>query len=985
MVEKQFPNYSKAVTAPRRNRVRRPALRVERLEPRALLAADAFSVLDGLRITEIDYHPLDPTSAELAAGFADADEFEFVEFQNISDQPLDLAGVQFTNGIDFTFPELTLAAHDFVLLARNLSAFAARHGDAGRVVGPYAGTLSNGGETLTLVDAALESLLSFSYQDDGLWPQAADGNGATLQVRDPLGDYDDPDNWQASLEWLGSPGRAGHDEAIPIVINEILANAAGGQDDYVELYNTGFAPLDLSGWYLSDTVTEPRKFRIPDGSILAAGDYLVFGANDFNPGGGASPTDFQLSANGESLGLYAVDGMGAIDRIIDFVEFGGTADGVALGRWPNATGPLFAMTDLSPDAANPGPVIPNVFVSELHYNSGEPAGSDAFEFIEVFNGGSDAQELAGWRLRGGVDYEFPAATQIVAGEAIVVISLDPIMAADEDPQAVAEKIAAFRAAYDLPESAQILVGYQGGLSNRGDLIELVGPATTTDTNGDFVPDELKDRVAYRDQAPWPLAADGEGDSLKRISGAHFGLLPESWRASVPSPTEFRADPNTFQVLEVRTHNAGFVLELNRPIDDSLWNLYETFENPTPADLSVVSQSAGALSGSVFWNEARTRLEWIKTGGPFEPGQYTITLSGRADGAVSTTGEALDGDDDGQPGGDFIELLEVDAHEMRTVRIVDFATQAGGQAATVTNDGIAVTIDDADGVQEIDLRIRFNPRLLTIVDAVFNEPFPIGWEIDQLDLSEPGLVDIGLSGPTPLPAGGRELFVLAASIPIAAPLGDSQIIEFEQAELNDGQIPARGDRGVQLVGLPGDASGNGQYSSFDAALLARLATGIDRGLSAYPNNDPVLIGSVLPPGVEIQLADVFEVAHTAIGLATSLNQDEANMFAAELLALTPPPSPAATWAWAMGYSLASNANASPTWEECDPAGQSTWRQHQENPLGVFAHFVARTSFDSSEFLTHSEPATRLERNAENADLIGKAVTTELSTSSNSGGI
>ena len=57
-----------------------------------------------LRITEMHYHPADPTQAEIDAlppvPTVDADEFEFIEILNTGTTSVDLAGVAFTEGID---------------------------------------------------------------------------------------------------------------------------------------------------------------------------------------------------------------------------------------------------------------------------------------------------------------------------------------------------------------------------------------------------------------------------------------------------------------------------------------------------------------------------------------------------------------------------------------------------------------------------------------------------------------------------------------------------------------------------------------------------------------------------------------------------------------------------------------------------------------------------------------------------------------------
>ncbi|MFI4860828.1 MAG: CotH kinase family protein [Phycisphaerales bacterium JB063] len=53
-----------------------------------------------LRIVELHYNPQGPNASELAAGFTDGDQFEFIELLNTStSETIDLAGVSFTNGV----------------------------------------------------------------------------------------------------------------------------------------------------------------------------------------------------------------------------------------------------------------------------------------------------------------------------------------------------------------------------------------------------------------------------------------------------------------------------------------------------------------------------------------------------------------------------------------------------------------------------------------------------------------------------------------------------------------------------------------------------------------------------------------------------------------------------------------------------------------------------------------------------------------------
>ena len=117
-----------------------------------------------LRITEIMYNP-----APLAGNTNDAQQFEYLELKNISSSvSLDLRGVHFTNGIDFSFTGsaiTSLAPGASVLVVKNTNTFEARYGAGFPVAGCYGGNLDNGGERLVLLDASNEQILDFSYNN----------------------------------------------------------------------------------------------------------------------------------------------------------------------------------------------------------------------------------------------------------------------------------------------------------------------------------------------------------------------------------------------------------------------------------------------------------------------------------------------------------------------------------------------------------------------------------------------------------------------------------------------------------------------------------------------------------------------------------------------------------------------------------------------------------------------------------------------------
>ncbi len=140
---------------------------------------------EALRVTEINYHPAEPTVAESNAqpGLT-SDDFEFVILRNITGTNLDLSGASFTDGINYTFDAgVSLAGGASLILVKNEAAFNLRYpSNQLPVHGPFIGRLSNDGEDLELRDNVGESILSFAYNDR--WYPESDGLGATLALRE---------------------------------------------------------------------------------------------------------------------------------------------------------------------------------------------------------------------------------------------------------------------------------------------------------------------------------------------------------------------------------------------------------------------------------------------------------------------------------------------------------------------------------------------------------------------------------------------------------------------------------------------------------------------------------------------------------------------------------------------------------------------------------------------------------------------------------
>ncbi len=186
-----------------------------------------------------------------------------------------------------------------------------------------------------------------------------------------------------------------------------------------------------------------------------------------------------------------------------------------------------------------------VMINEIHH-SPVPR-QQPLEFVELFNSGTNAVELSGWRLSGGVDFVLPTPTTIPASGFVVVA---------EDP-------AALTAAYGVKNPLGPWLNSLGGTADT---------VTLRDASGAVI-----DEVAYQNGFPWPLVGMDQDSSIELVNPSLDNSLGGSWRPSGSSVAPIADQPliNAGQVWRYRKGTA----EASTPttawratdFDDSGWS------------------------------------------------------------------------------------------------------------------------------------------------------------------------------------------------------------------------------------------------------------------------------------------------------------------------------------------------------------------------------------------------------------------------------
>ncbi|HTD68359.1 MAG TPA: lamin tail domain-containing protein, partial [Candidatus Limnocylindria bacterium] len=429
---------------------------------------------------------------------------EFVELYNSNPFFEDISGYRLSGDVDFKFPPNTLMqAGTFLVVAKDPAALQAAYGISG-VLGPYSNSLPASGliRLRSDIDAIM---LEVEYTDSNPWPVGADGTGHSMVLARPSHGQNVPRSWDHSERVGGSPSRH---EALrsktgvrAVVINEILAHTDLPDVDFIELYNYSTQPVDISGCYVSDAAST-NKFQVPNGTTLAGHGYIAFTETTLG---------FALGHKGETIYFRSADGT----RMLDAVQYGPQENGISFGRYPDGAPEFYRLTTKTAGTTNTIFRVDDVVINEIMFGPLSEATDD--KYVELYNKGTNAVNISGWRFTSGIDFTFPANTSIAPdGYVVVARNRDHLLGH-----------------YENLNAANTFGNFDGNLSRDGERVALAKPEIDVTTNGSGVVSTntlylVVEEVTYGTGGRWCKWADQGGSSLELIDARSNHRLAYNW-------------------------------------------------------------------------------------------------------------------------------------------------------------------------------------------------------------------------------------------------------------------------------------------------------------------------------------------------------------------------------------------------------------------------------------------------------------------------
>jgi hypothetical protein len=185
---------------------------------------------------------------------------------------------------------------------------------------------------------------------------------------------------------------------LHVILNEV-ESSGGVPGDWVELFNAGAAPADVSGWKLLDNDDAHIAYVLPAGTSIPPGGLLLLEETSFIFGFGAADTARLFDSTGALVDSHSWSSHAA----------------TSYGRCPSGAGAFTTTTSPTKGAANDCSIV--VKINEVESSGGVPG-----DWAELYNGGP-AIDISGWVFKDDDDshaYVIPAGTTLASADYFVL-------------------------------------------------------------------------------------------------------------------------------------------------------------------------------------------------------------------------------------------------------------------------------------------------------------------------------------------------------------------------------------------------------------------------------------------------------------------------------------------------------------------------------------------------------------------------------------
>ena len=363
---------------------------------------------------------------------------DWVEIYNNTDTSLDISGYGLSDDLltaaKWTFPEGSVLAPRGYLVV-----FCSGDVTRGKMHAGFKLSASDEVILSTVSGKVVDSITLRAVTSGYSLGRSADDSTAFKEML-PSPGY--PNTDEGAAQYLATLS-ASADESVGVFINEFMPSNAstiigpdGSYCDWIELYNTNSQEVDLSGYGISDSATQPLKYTLPAGTkIPANGVLLIFCTGRETPDGATQiEAPFGLAAYQESVVLSTPAG-----RILDQYDYTRANTDISFARSPDGTGEFAPSSQPTPGYTNNNAGL-QAFMSTLSYGTGDIVISEVlnanvsylkqpdgeyYDWIEIHNRTGAAISLAGYALsnnaKNPAKWVFPDIT-LDAGEYLTVLA-----------------------------------------------------------------------------------------------------------------------------------------------------------------------------------------------------------------------------------------------------------------------------------------------------------------------------------------------------------------------------------------------------------------------------------------------------------------------------------------------------------------------------------------------------------------------------------